>query len=43
MSLEDKLRDFLEKGKDWERIRTTIKGIFILKFQKVKLKILHQE
>ena len=31
MSLEEKLKDFLEKGKDWERIRTTINGIFILK------------
>jgi len=38
ISLEDKLRDFLEKGKDWERIRTTVKGIFILKIPKSKIK-----
>jgi hypothetical protein len=38
MSLEEKLRDFLEKGKDWERIRTTINGIFILKIPKSKIK-----
>ena len=39
MSLEEKLKDFLEKGKDWERIRTTIKGIFILKIPKSKVKV----
>jgi len=38
MSLEEKLRDFLEKGKDWERIRTTVNGIFILKIPKSKVK-----
>jgi hypothetical protein len=38
MSLEEKLRDFLEKGKDWERIRTTVNGIFILKIPKSKIK-----
>jgi hypothetical protein len=38
MSLEEKLRDFLEKGKDWERIRTTINGIFILKIPRSKIK-----
>jgi len=38
MSLEEKLRDFLENGKDWERIRTTVNGIFILKIPKSKIK-----
>jgi hypothetical protein len=38
MSLEEKLKDFLENGKDWERIRTTINGIFILKIPKSKIK-----
>jgi len=28
MSLEEKLKDFLENGKDWERIRTTKKYSF---------------
>ena len=38
MSLEEKLKDFLENGKDWERIKTTINGIFILKIPKSKIK-----
>ncbi|MEM3407055.1 MAG: hypothetical protein QXY18_00405 [Nitrososphaerota archaeon] len=38
MSLEEKLKSFLEKGKDWERKRTTINGVFILKFLKEKNK-----
>jgi hypothetical protein len=38
MSLEEKLKNFLENGKDWERIRTTIKGIFILKIPRSKIK-----
>jgi len=38
MSLEEKLKNFLEKGKDWERIRTTVNGIFILKIPKSKIK-----
>ncbi|MEM2178723.1 MAG: hypothetical protein QW272_07910 [Candidatus Methanomethylicaceae archaeon] len=38
MSLEEKLKNFLEKGKDWERKRTTIDGIFILKILQGKNK-----
>ena len=37
MSLEEKLKDFLENGKDWERIRTTKKYSFWI-FQKSKIK-----
>ena len=39
MSLKEKLKNFLENGKDWERIKTTIKGIFILKILKSKIKL----
>jgi|YelNatPaOPRAMG01_1025707.scaffolds.fasta_scaffold378017_1 hypothetical protein len=38
MSLEDKLKDFLENGKDWERRQTTIAGVFILKIPQLKSK-----
>ncbi|MEM2260436.1 MAG: hypothetical protein QXY65_05155 [Candidatus Methanomethylicaceae archaeon] len=38
MSLEEKLKDFLKKGKDWERKRTTINGVFILKIPQGKNK-----
>ena len=31
MSLEEKLRDFLKNGKDWERRATTVPGVFILR------------
>jgi hypothetical protein len=35
MSLKEKLKNFLENGKDWERIRTTVKGIFHFKNSKI--------
>ncbi|MEM2264762.1 MAG: hypothetical protein QXF09_02430 [Nitrososphaerota archaeon] len=38
MSLEEKLKDFLEKGKDWKRKRITINGVFILKIPQRKNK-----
>ncbi|MEM2083019.1 MAG: hypothetical protein QXV10_00720 [Nitrososphaerota archaeon] len=38
MSLEEKLKGFLENGKNWERKRTTIDGIFILKILQGKNK-----
>jgi hypothetical protein len=41
MSLEEKLKSFLENGKDWKRIRTTINGIFILKIPRNKIKNCH--
>ena len=28
---EDKLTDFLKRGKDWSRLRTTLPGVFVLK------------
>lgn len=28
---EDKLKDFLKKGKDWARVKTSIPGVFVLK------------
>lgn len=28
---EDKLKDFLKKGKDWARGKTSIPGVFVLK------------
>lgn len=37
-SLEEKLKDFLENGKDWERKQTTIPGVFILKIPQLKSK-----
>jgi hypothetical protein len=30
-SLEQKLRDFLRNGEDWERSRTSIPGVFVVK------------
>ncbi|MEM2179121.1 MAG: hypothetical protein QW272_09920, partial [Candidatus Methanomethylicaceae archaeon] len=38
MSLEEKLKSFLENGKNWERKRTTINGVFILKIPQSKNK-----
>jgi len=38
ISLEEKLKNFLENGNDWERIKTTINGIFILKIPRSKIK-----
>ncbi|MEM2179122.1 MAG: hypothetical protein QXO40_03500 [Candidatus Aenigmatarchaeota archaeon] len=38
MSLEEKLKNFLEKRKDWERKRTTINGVFLLKIPQGKNK-----
>lgn len=29
--MEEKLRDFLKSGKDWERRSTTIPGVFVLR------------
>ena len=31
MSVEERLREFLKNGRDWERRATTIHGVFILK------------
>jgi hypothetical protein len=28
---EDKLAEFLEKGKDWEKVKTTVPGVFVMK------------
>lgn len=28
---EDKLAEFLEKGKDWEKVKTTVPGVFVLR------------
>ncbi|MEM1574235.1 MAG: hypothetical protein QXY96_07160 [Candidatus Methanomethylicaceae archaeon] len=36
--MEEKLKNFLEKGKDWERKRTTINGVFLLKISQGKNK-----
>ena len=33
---EEKLADFLRKGKDWSRLRTTIPGVFVLKLPSYK-------
>jgi hypothetical protein len=30
-SLEQKLRDFLRNGEDWERSKTSIPGVFVVK------------
>ena len=29
--MENKLKEILEKGKDWSRMNTTVEGIFVLK------------
>ncbi|MEM2697881.1 MAG: hypothetical protein QXF17_01025 [Ignisphaera sp.] len=31
MSVEERLREFLKNGRDWERRATTVPGVFILK------------
>ncbi|MDJ0270512.1 MAG: hypothetical protein NXY59_08205 [Aigarchaeota archaeon] len=31
LSLAEKLRSFLESGKDWERRKTSLSGVFLLK------------
>jgi hypothetical protein len=28
---EDKLAEFLEKGKDWDKVKTTVPGVFVMK------------
>lgn len=28
---EEKLADFLQNGKDWSRVRTSVPGVFVLK------------
>jgi hypothetical protein len=28
---EEKLAEFLEKGKDWDKVKTTVSGVFVLK------------
>ena len=33
---EEKLDGFLVKGKDWERLKTSIPGVFVLKLPKYK-------
>lgn len=33
---EDKLKDFLSKGKDWERMKTSIPGVFVQKLPAYK-------
>ncbi len=33
---EGKLREFLREGKDWERLRTSVPGIFVLKLPSYK-------
>jgi hypothetical protein len=30
-SLEQKLREFMRSGEDWERSRTSIPGVFVVK------------
>ena len=36
MSSEDKLSSFLKTGSDWERLKTSIPGIFVLKLPAYK-------
>jgi len=36
MSLEESLADFLEEGDDWERKKTSVDGVFILKLPEYK-------
>lgn len=36
MSLEESLAQFLEEGDDWERKKTTVDGVFILKLPEYK-------
>jgi len=31
---ENKLKEFLDKGKDWERLPTTVPGVYVLKLPK---------
>jgi len=33
---EEKLADFLRTGKDWSRLRTSVAGVFVLKFPAYK-------
>ena len=33
---EEKLDEFLDKGKDWERLRTSVPGVFVLKLPKYR-------
>jgi len=28
---EEKLAEFLEKGKDWDKVKTTVPGVFVMK------------
>ncbi len=34
MDVSEKLRKFAEEGKDWERKKTTLDGVFLLKLPK---------
>ncbi len=36
MSLEESLTEFLEDGDDWERKKTSVDGVFILKLPEYK-------
>ena len=29
--MSEKLAEFLEKGKDWEKVKTTVPGVFVVK------------
>jgi hypothetical protein len=29
--MSEKLAEFLEKGKDWEKVKTTVPGVFVMK------------
>ncbi len=36
MDVSEKLKKFAEEGKDWERKKTTLDGVFLLKLPKTK-------
>jgi hypothetical protein len=33
---DDKLAEFLENGKDWEKVKTTLPGVFVLRMPSTK-------